>query len=132
MSGGTRYFFIVDGRLDALNDYINACRIKRVVGANMKKSNQAVVQAAIKQQLRGTHIGKPVSVTCIWYEPNRRRDPDNVAGFGHKVILDALVAEGVIDNDGWANITEIRDIFHVDKDKPRVMVILEEDFAGCL
>jgi len=36
----------------------------------------------------------------IWFEPDRKRDPDNVRAGGTKLILDALVLAGVITGDG--------------------------------
>jgi hypothetical protein len=38
-------------------------------------------------------------------EPDRRRDPDNIAAGASKLILDGLVKAGVIDGDGWEHIT---------------------------
>ena len=39
---------------------------------------------------------------------------------------DGLVAAGVIQNDGWTNIGEIRHKFDVDKQDPRVEVRITE------
>lgn len=56
-----------------------------------------------------------------WYEPNGRRDPDNVMA-GQKFMLDALVHAGVIPNDSQKYIAGIVHRFRVDKQNPRVEV----------
>mgnify|MGYP002083607042 FL=1 len=45
---------------------------------------------------------------------------------GLKMILDGLVVAGVIKNDGWSEIGSINNHFEVDKDNPRVEVVLKE------
>ena len=54
------YLLIIPGRLDNLNDYINACRSKREIGNRLKQENEAVVKAAITRCLRGVRIQKKV------------------------------------------------------------------------
>ena len=62
----------------------------------------------------------------VWYEPNKRRDKDNVSSFGRKIIQDALVSGGWLKNDGWADIVGFSDEFRIDKKEPRVEVDIEE------
>lgn len=104
-----------------LNDYINAERTHRQKAAKMKKQYQDAVMLCIRSQRLPTFDG-PVYMYYSWVEKDRRRDKDNVAAFGRKVIQDALVRAGVIKNDGWANITGFSDAFVVDKDRPRAEV----------
>ena len=95
-----KYFLIIEGRLDNLNDYTNACRINRHAGAKMKSNNENIVKAAIMQQLRRVRIAKPVYMTYNWYEADKKRDLDNISSFGRKVIQDSLVQTKVLQNDG--------------------------------
>jgi len=125
--------FRIDGTLPNLNEYIKADRVMirhaghcYSKGNEMKQSVQREVQMYIKRSLRGVEINNPISITYYFYEPNRRRDKDNVASFAMKVIQDALVAEGVIKNDGWQSIESFTCHFFVDKEEPRIEVILEE------
>lgn len=71
---------------------------------------------------------KPIRSRCriqyTFFEPNRRRDMDNISGFAHKVIQDALVEEGILANDGWSEISGYTDSFEVDKERPRIEVTL--------
>ncbi len=83
------------------------------------------MQAEIYEQLGRLRITNPVRMTYRWYEKDRRRDLDNVSSFGRKVIQDALVDTGVIQNDGWKEITGFSDEFYVDKKNPRIEVEIE-------
>jgi Holliday junction resolvase RusA-like endonuclease len=80
-------------RLPSLNEYINICRSNKYAAAKHKKE----VEDAIGYFLKGRYDGS-VKVRFIWYEPNRRRDVDNVA-FAKKYILDAMQKRGVLKND---------------------------------
>lgn len=85
-----------------------------------------MVLHCIKAQLRGVRFDRPVTMAYTWHEPNRRRDKDNVSGFGRKVIQDALVRAGVLPNDGWANVEGFSDAFRVDKKNPRIEIEIRE------
>ena len=114
------------GKLDNLNDYITACRTNQYKGAKVKHKNENRVIQAIYEQLGRLRIKKPVYMTYTWYEPNKRRDLDNVSSFGRKVIQDALVETRVLENDGWKNIVGFQDNFYIDADNPRVEVVIRE------
>ena len=67
-----------------------------------------------------------VNIELQWHEKNRRRDPDNIGGFGRKVIIDALVDMGIIKTDGWAGVGKITEDHQIAKlGYPGVMVTLE-------
>ena len=70
-----------------------------------------------------------VYISCHWICKDKRRDMDNVA-VGIKFILDGLVKAGVLKNDGWKQIAGIGHRFSVDKDNPRVEVILDDVDRG--
>ena len=108
-----------------LNDYINAERTHRQKAAKMKKQYQDAVMLCIRSQRLPTFDG-PVYMYYTWVEKDRRRDKDNIAAFGRKVIQDALVKDGVLKNDGWANIVGFSDRFDLDKKNPRVEVEIVE------
>ncbi len=52
---------------------------------------------------------RPVLITFDWIEKDQRRDPDNVAAGGRKLVLDGLVAAGVLKGDGWRHISAWND-----------------------
>lgn len=120
------YLLTIPGTLPNLNDYIAAERTNRHKGAKVKADSGNVVAVAIRQCLRGVRIEKPVEVHYTWVEPNKRRDKDNVSSFGRKVIQDALVQCGVLRDDGWKYVVGFSDRFEVDKDDPRIEVLIKE------
>lgn len=121
-----QHLLTINGRLDNMNDYTRACRTNQYKGAKMKQKNEAVVIRAILEQLGRLRITKPVIIRYRWYEPNKRRDLDNISSFGRKVIQDALVQTKVLRDDGWSYIIGFQDAFFVDKESPRIEVEIEE------
>lgn len=120
------YLLTIPGTLNNLNDYIAAERTNRHKGASMKRVNGNIVSVAIRQCLMGVRIDKPVFMEYLWAEPNRRRDKDNISSFGRKVIQDALVQCGVLQDDGWKHVIGFSDRFEVDKENPRIEVLIRE------
>ena len=88
----------------------------------MKKEAEEKVSVYIMQQLQGLEIVKPVKIEFVWVEKDMRRDPDNISGFGRKVILDALVRTGILQDDSRKYVTSFEDSFLVDKVNPRIEV----------
>lgn len=120
------FLLIIPGKLNNLNDYIEAERIHRQKGAKMKADNEKMVAAAIRRCMRGVRIEKPVFMDYKWVEQNRRRDLDNISSFGRKVIQDALVNTGVLRDDGWKYVVGFSDRFEVDKLNPHIEVLIKE------
>lgn len=122
-----RYTLIIAGRLDNMNGYTSACRTNQYKGAKLKQKNENVVKQAIYEQFGRLRIKKPVRMFYRWYEPNKRRDLDNISAFGRKVIQDALVDTRVLQDDGWKYVKGFQDEFYVDKGNPRIEVEIIED-----
>ena len=118
---------IIKGRLHGLNEYISAERTNKYIAANMKSSDMEVVLWSAKASLRDWKASGRVRMKYKWYEPNQRRDMDNVSSWGRKVIQDALVEGGYLTNDGWKNISGFTDDFYVDRSNPRIEVEIEEE-----
>lgn len=117
--------FTIYGRLPSINEYTAATRANRYKGASMKANAQNAVVACILSQIGRGRLSGQVFIHYAFYEPNMRRDLDNISGFAHKVIQDALVACGVLKDDGWQEIAGMADQFFVDKKNPRIEVGLE-------
>ena len=66
------------------------------------------------------------SILFVWNEPNRRRDLDNVAAGGRKLILDALVKAKILPDDDSTHVISFRDEFILDAQHPGVLVVLED------
>ena len=90
-----------------------------------KKQNQSIIKAHIYEQLTGVHCEKPVCILFRWFEPNKKRDLDNICS-AKKFIQDALVDIGILAGDGWRHIVGFTDEFYVDKENPRIEVIIRE------
>lgn len=127
------YKFTIQGQLPNLNDYLQAERIQihargkfTTRGNNMKHRAQDMIIAQITRDLKGLKITKPVKMHYVFFEPNRKRDLDNVLSFATKVTQDSLVLAGTLENDGWTNIVGISSEFHVDAGNPRIEVYLIE------
>lgn len=116
---------VINGSLPNLNDYTKACRTNRIVGAKMKKDAERVITLYILQQLKGISFKDTVEFNFRWYEPNKKRDLDNIC-FAKKFILDALVSNGIIIADGWRGVVGFTDNFFVDKSFPRIEVDIRE------
>jgi Holliday junction resolvase RusA-like endonuclease len=111
--------FIILGRLPGLNELIAAAkqryRGKNVAYAKLKADAERSVWLGIRQaKLR--RIEGPVFIDFIWMEPNRRRDPDNIAAGGRKIILDALVHANILAGDGWRHVSGWTDRFSVSRE----------------
>lgn len=120
------YKFIISGRLPGLNEYTEACRTNKHKGNKMKQEAEDVVVWQIRQQLKGIHINRPVIIKYDFFEPNKKRDLDNISAFSHKVIQDALVKAEILKNDGWQEITGYLDQFYCDPQNPRIEVTIVE------
>lgn len=118
------YRFEIVGKLPGLNEIINENRASYRWAARNKKKWTEATAWQIKMQCV-PHITKSIVVRLTWFEKDKMRDPDNIAGGGAKILMDALQMARVLDNDGW----QIRGIIHnfkIDKKRPRVEVALRE------
>ena len=115
----------VEGRMPSLNDYIRAERANRYKAAAVKKRETARVRAACIEQ-RAPRFDRPVTVRTTFYEPDARRDADNV-GFARKFVLDGLVLAGVIKDDSRRYVRQCPDRVLTDKARPRVVVEVSDE-----
>lgn len=120
------YKLIIPGRLAGMNEYTEQNRRNKYAGASMKAKEQARVEWAVRGQIKTKKLNPPVNLAYTYYEPNKRRDKDNISAFAHKVVQDALTKTGLLENDGWAEIGNFSDEFFVDKENPRIEVRIEE------
>lgn len=120
------YRLTIPGKLPGMNEYTTACKRNPYAGADMKKKSEQLVLLLAKSQLRGVKVKPPVYLRYHWTEPNTRRDKDNIAGFGMKVIQDAIVRAGILPDDGWNYIKGFSHEFSVDKGNPRITVDIIE------
>lgn len=121
-----RFKFIVEGRLPSLNQYIEDCRRNKFKGANTKKKWQRHIYDFIQKQLKeGEEMELPVSITYHFYEPNKKRDIDNVSSFFIKCCNDAIVESKILPNDTQQYVKQLTQTFDIDKDNPRIEVVIQ-------
>lgn len=131
------YTFIINGQLSNLNDYLKAERVMirgrngkiTTKGNNLKHDTQdKIIIPQIRRDLKSLRIrNKAVRLNYTFYEPNKKRDLDNIAAFAMKVIQDSLVLCGVLENDGWKQIAGFTCDFNVDAKNPRIVVEIVEE-----
>ena len=118
--------FVIPGRLPGLNELIDAKSYKakmRIKAAGKRQVQSAVFTArpVVKP------FTEPVCVSIRCFEPNAKRDPDNVTGGANKIILDALQEIKVIANDNQKHIPRLKsELAGVDREKPRIEVDIWE------
>jgi len=115
--------FEIPGRLPGLNEIIAAAKSHYAKYSTEKKERTEEV-AWLAKQARLPKFEKACLV-ITWFEPDRRRDPDNIMA-GQKFILDGLVQAGTITNDSQRYIQSITHRFGVDRENPRVEVEITE------
>lgn len=110
-----------------LNEYIAQLGRHPKAGNRMKQEMMMVAINSIQTQLGRWKTDKPVIIHYQFCEPNKgiKRDVMNVFSFADKVIEDALVKAGVIQDD---NPKYVRNTTHdfVYGPEPYIIVCIEE------
>ena len=114
----------IENRFPGLNEIISLAKRSSYLYARTKKRHQAIVRSCIRRKKKSIPKNTPLWFGFVWVEENKRRDPDNIAAGGRKIIFDALVAEGILQSDGWHWVLGWRDSFDIG---PRAGCILTVD-----
>ena len=123
-----KYKLTIPGRFPSMNQFIEANRTHKQKGNQMKQKAQNDISFYILDQFKRLRINKPIYIKYRFYEPNKKRDLDNISGFFHKVFQDALVGCRIIMNDSWYYIIGFSDEFYVDNANPRIEIeIIEKE-----
>lgn len=117
---------VIPGRLPGLNEAFEAARTNRHIEAKTRHDFENLIVWSAKRCLNGWKPKGAVVLHYTFFEPNRRRDKDNIAGYAMKLIQDGLVKAGYLRGDGWQHIENFTFAWAVDKSRPRVEVDIEE------
>jgi Holliday junction resolvase RusA-like endonuclease len=123
------FTFSIPGRLSSQNEVIrNAAYNRYGGGAKRKKEKEHCYWGMVEQMGKlPIRFTRPVTISFAWIEPNSKRDIDNIAAGGTKVIIDAMVMAKIIPNDTREWVKGISHTFPPpDKANPRVEVTIEE------
>jgi Holliday junction resolvase RusA-like endonuclease len=115
---------VIKGTLPSRNDEIKANRTHWAKGGTLKKQTTQLVAWEAKTQ----HL-KPMEICSIrirCYEPDMRRDSDNVQSGAVKPILDGLKLAGIIKDDSRKYVKLTMLPVELDKENPRVEVWIED------
>lgn len=115
------YKLIIPGEMPTLNEIIDAAKSHWAEYSRMKSDFTNLVALVAKKLPELDRVYLEIT----YFRKNQRYDPDNIAA-AKKFILDGLVAAGVLPNDGWAQVAGWSESWEVDKDNPRVEVIIKE------
>lgn len=120
--------FTIQGRLIGVNELINAARNNKFGSASQKKAQMKIVTDAIlaDEVFRNLRFEGKVLPCIDFYEPNEKRDYDNITGGGQKIIYDSLVIAGIIKNDSRKYISKSICEVYCDKLNPRIEVAITE------
>lgn len=118
--------FTIQGQLPSLNEYLSACGRNPRLGGRLKKQSMETCSWFIRKDLKGWHTDKPLIIHYVIFEPNMKRDKDNVFCMISKCVCDSLQLCGVIKNDGWKNVVNFSHDFYISRENPRIEVYLEE------
>lgn len=116
-----QYVVEIPLKLPSLNDYIKACRANKF-GANSLKQK---LEKQIGQYITPLPLfDKPIRLSFLWVEENKRRDYDNIA-FSKKFILDSLQKNGKLPNDNRKWVKGFTDDFQYG-DSAKVIITIRE------
>ncbi len=98
--------FNIIAKLPSLNDLISATNHNKFAGAALKRRTEDTIVKWLMTGRARPVCNYPVVIKFTFYEPDFRRDQDNVES-GRKYILDALQKRGIIENDNHKHVSDI-------------------------
>ena len=109
-----------------MNKMINANRYSRYSGGDLKRAWTARIAAQIRAEKMVKLDNGPYWFDFVWYAPSKRTDPDNISSSGMKLIFDGMMKANVLKNDGWSEVNGFTHNFEVDKQDPRVEIVISK------
>ncbi len=116
--------FPIKGLNELLGGRLYNFRTKRYHNP-VKAINDKKCLIAIKKYLKGIQINNPIKCVFYIYAQDKRHDRGNLSSAVEKSFLDALQLAKVIGNDGWDDVYDSEFHTDVDKENPRVEVVIE-------
>lgn len=92
----------------------------------VKSDNDKICRLAIQKYLKGVTLKTPIRCTYYIYAQDKRHDKNNLESATSKSFLDALQQCGCLKSDGFDYVDDSVFKTVVDKDFPRIEVVIEE------
>lgn len=122
MIGSRQVHLWVPARLPGQNELLaGRAHASRGWSEYNSTKQRLAAQVILLARVKGLSSIEPSFFTYLFVEPNRKRDPSNVASGGIKILEDAFVKGGFLENDGWSHVLGIQAHW-----------ICEPNRAGCL
>lgn len=119
--------FTIEGTLPSLNEYLSEVGRNPRLGNSLKRDYvRSIILYLRLSEYRHYQAENPVIIHYVFYEPNMKRDHDNVASCASKFIQDALRDIEVIKDDSWKYVLNFTHDFYLDRENPRIDVYIEE------
>ena len=120
-------FELYDDKLPGFNEMMYAAKKRGGFGGYaLMKRNWTTKIIEVVQQQKLFPIDK-IFLSMVWFEPTKRRDPDNIASF-IKFILDGLQKAEIIKNDGWSQVLGWKNSFEIGPKRGVRVRIYETDY----
>lgn len=108
------------------NDRLSASNRHYRAGAALEKDFVMVCVSQIRAQMKRAKIEKPIRITYVFHESDKRRDLGNIA-YIDKPFEDALQVCKALENDNQTWVKELHFILgETDKNNPRITIYIEE------
>ena len=101
-------------------------RSKRFFNNAKRENDYICIDSIRKSEIRKVKIKKPIVIHYHIYWKDKRSDRMNIASAFDKSFQDALQKCGVLSNDGWKDVINATFDFNVDRDNPRIEIVIEE------
>ena len=123
----TKHTFPIKGLNELLAGRMYNFRTKKYQNP-VKRQNDDVCLKAIKKQLRGVVISRPIRCHFHIYAQDKKHDRSNLCSSVSKSFADSLILAGVIKNDTWDLYLDETFCTEICKEFPRIEVLIEEVF----
>jgi hypothetical protein len=112
--------FTIPMELTGLNEFINAERRNKFIGAKIKKDSSNIAMLCCKKLELKQNTQYDLIIN--WYTKDKKKDSDNIF-FSVKFILDGVIAAKKIEGDGYKYIRHIHNNRYIGQSKIEVIFL---------
>jgi len=101
-------------------------RSKRYFNNEKRDNDYICIDSIRRSDIRKVKLKKPIVIHYHIFWKDKRSDRMNIASAFDKSFQDALQKTGVLENDSWKHVINATFDFDVDRENPRVEIVIEE------